>query len=276
MLQNYLKFPHRNVQTFGFVYQDTNGLNHGPVWKIQSFLLNEICMVILWQGCYGKGNLRKSYWNMDGRKFQIGNVSSFILKKDYSYLCMWMTQNWLERQTLTRCGKYSIKKLIWENQHLSSIMSCQEMCGTMLWVGKQDDSTTLQSINSMHWWPSFQRRRIEIRGRTVKSILSNCSEMLILGTHWWTRYSVVSEQTCTIDYQMDLSVWQTPESFDILHISDMWIETILPCGKHCQTMQIRTVSSLRFCRRSWGFKIYIRCSIVRFWKSYICSNQLDV
>ena len=31
--------------------------------------------------------------------------------------------NWLERnKTLIRCGKYSIKKLIWEAQHLSSIM----------------------------------------------------------------------------------------------------------------------------------------------------------
>ena len=44
---------------FGFVYHDTNGLNHGPAWKIQSFLLSEICTVILWQDCYGKGNLRK-------------------------------------------------------------------------------------------------------------------------------------------------------------------------------------------------------------------------
>ena len=35
--------------------------NHGPVWKTQSFLLSEICMVILWRDCYGKGNLRKSY-----------------------------------------------------------------------------------------------------------------------------------------------------------------------------------------------------------------------
>ena len=26
-------------QTFGFVYHDTNGLTHGPVWKTQSFLL---------------------------------------------------------------------------------------------------------------------------------------------------------------------------------------------------------------------------------------------
>ena len=55
------KIPNRIVQTFGFVYHDTNGRNHGPVWKTQSFLLNEIYMVILWQDDYGKGNLRKSY-----------------------------------------------------------------------------------------------------------------------------------------------------------------------------------------------------------------------
>ena len=29
MLPNYWKFPNRNVQTSGFVYHDTNGLNHG-------------------------------------------------------------------------------------------------------------------------------------------------------------------------------------------------------------------------------------------------------
>ena len=40
-----------------------------PRHKFQSFLLNEICMVILWQDYYGKGNLRKSCCNMAGRKF---------------------------------------------------------------------------------------------------------------------------------------------------------------------------------------------------------------
>ena len=59
--QIFAKFPNRSVQTFGFVYHDTNGLNHGPVWKTQSFLLSEICTVMLWQDCYWKGNLRKSY-----------------------------------------------------------------------------------------------------------------------------------------------------------------------------------------------------------------------
>ena len=32
---------------FGFVYHDTNGLNLGPLWKTQSFLLKGICTVIL-------------------------------------------------------------------------------------------------------------------------------------------------------------------------------------------------------------------------------------
>ena len=81
------KFPNRNVQTFGFVYHDTNGQNHGPVWKTQSFFLSEICMVILWQDYYGKGNLRKSYKNMDGRKFQIGNVS-FVHREKGSFFCV--------------------------------------------------------------------------------------------------------------------------------------------------------------------------------------------
>ena len=120
MMRHHWKFQNRSVQTFGFVDHDTNGRNHGPVWKIQSFLLKGICTVTFSQDCYGKGNLRKSYWRMAGRKFQIENVSLYIVKKDYSYLCMWMTSNWLERnKTLIRCGKYSIKKLIWENQHLS-------------------------------------------------------------------------------------------------------------------------------------------------------------
>ena len=51
----------RSVQPFGFVYHDTNGLNHGPVWTTESFLLKGICTVILWQDYYAKGNLRKSF-----------------------------------------------------------------------------------------------------------------------------------------------------------------------------------------------------------------------
>ena len=58
--------------------------------------------------------------------------------------------------------------------------SCQEMCGTILWVGEKDDST-LQSINTMHWWPPLQGRRIEIRGRIDSPIVLKCSYLACIG-----------------------------------------------------------------------------------------------
>ena len=57
-----------------------------------------------------------------GEGFQMGILIRTPWKKGSSYLCMWMTYIWLERnKTLFRCGKYSVKKSIWENQHLSLI-----------------------------------------------------------------------------------------------------------------------------------------------------------
>ena len=92
-------------------------------WKTKLFLLSEICTVILLAGLI---------WEMQFEKIQLKHgwekVSNwerlFVhCEKGYSYLCMWMTSNLLERnKTLIRCGKYSIKMSIWENQHLSLIM----------------------------------------------------------------------------------------------------------------------------------------------------------
>ena len=47
----------------------------------QSFLLSEICVVILWQDYYGKSNLRKSFWSTVGRRFPIGNAYSYTVKQ---------------------------------------------------------------------------------------------------------------------------------------------------------------------------------------------------
>ena len=49
----------------------------------------------------------------------------------------------------------------------------------------------------------FKEEELKSAGELSKIMLSNCSEMLILGTYWKTRYSVVSEQTCTINQKMD-------------------------------------------------------------------------
>ena len=113
--------------------------------------------------------------------------------------------------------------------------SCQEMCGTTLWVGEQDDSTTLLSIYSMHRWSPLQGRRMKICWRVFKSMLSNFSKMLIFGTNWKTWYSMDSKQTCRIHHKMDQSLWQTLESIDFENSSDLWIQTVLLCGKYCQS-----------------------------------------
>ena len=65
---------------------------------------------------------------------KVSNWEYFFVQREigYSNLCMWMTSNWLKRnKTLIRCGKYSIKKLIWENQHHSLIM--------FYWVAPKDN-----------------------------------------------------------------------------------------------------------------------------------------
>ena len=59
MLTNDSRFKNRSAQTFGFVYHDTNGLNHGPVSKKKSFFLKGICTVTFWQDYCGKGNWEK-------------------------------------------------------------------------------------------------------------------------------------------------------------------------------------------------------------------------
>ena len=123
MFPRYGKFPNWNVQTVGFVYHYTNDQNNGPVSKTQLFFLNGICMVTLWQDYCGEGNLRKSYCNTVWQRFPIENVCSCIMTKGLSFLCMWMTENSLERiKILIRSLKYSTKKSIWENQHLLLIM----------------------------------------------------------------------------------------------------------------------------------------------------------
>ena len=122
----------------------------------------------------------------------------------------------------------------------------------------------------------FKGEENEICLRIVTCMLSNCSEMLILGTFWKTWYSMVSEHTCSIHYKMDERLWQTIKSFDILHPSHMRIQTVLSCGKYCQAKQTGTVSRFWLCGRSWRFEIHFWRNIVRFGKSCSCSDKLDV
>ena len=48
---------------------------------------------------------------MAGRRFPILNAYSYTVTKDYSYLCMWMTQNWLEKQNINPMWKVLNKEV---------------------------------------------------------------------------------------------------------------------------------------------------------------------
>ena len=62
--------------------------------------------------------------------------------------------------------------------------SCKEMSGQILRTCEWNNWATVQSLNSMPWWPSIQRRTIRICWSIAKRVLSNCLEMRVCGTHW--------------------------------------------------------------------------------------------
>ena len=82
---------------------------------------------------FGRTVMGKAIWENPfekrlGEGFQIGNAYSYPEKKGYACLKMWTMYNWLERNKIYfRCGKYSTKNLIWENQHLSLIMKTSDV-----------------------------------------------------------------------------------------------------------------------------------------------------
>ena len=102
------KFQSQKVQTFGFVYHDTNGQNHGPVWETQSFRLNGICTVILWQDYHGNGSMRKFYWNTVGK---IPNWKCLFVnrEKDYFFCVSERYQTGWEKQNISPTWTFLIK-----------------------------------------------------------------------------------------------------------------------------------------------------------------------
>ena len=139
MLTNYWKFQNQNVQTFGFVYHDTNGQNHRPVWKIQSFFLERnlyghTLAGLLWERQFEKILLKYCWEKVPNWEcLSVHREKGLFLfvyvddkkmaGKKQNINPVWKVQNKEVGNTiLIRCGKYFIKKSIWESQHHSSIM----------------------------------------------------------------------------------------------------------------------------------------------------------
>ena len=117
ILRNSWKFQSRNVQTLGYVYRDSNGPTHGPIWKTPLFLLNEICTDPFGKTVVGTA-IRENYF---GKSSYLGVLNLTQCKKRLFLSVCADDTKLVGKRTLTY-GKYSIKKLIWENPHLSLIM----------------------------------------------------------------------------------------------------------------------------------------------------------
>ena len=73
--------------------------------------------------CYGKGNLRKSYWTRLGEGFQLGMLIRAPWKRVILIcVCGWHQIGWKETKHWSDVESTPWKKLIWENQHHSLIM----------------------------------------------------------------------------------------------------------------------------------------------------------
>ena len=192
---------HHSLTMFIWVALNEHAKRAKILWKITETCLNPESLLGFRKNNFVQGNL--------SRTFPHGPLTWLVMPRNaWKYIANWRTK---------QLNSYT------KSQHhaLMTERNCE--------LEKQINSTITRSHNCMPW---RQKWRNEICWRIVKSLPSNWSKMLVLGTYWKTWYSLFSEQTCTIDHKMDQSLWQTIESFDLLHSSYMWIHTVLPCGKH--------------------------------------------
>ena len=205
----------------------------------------------------------KFWWNLDWRKYRIGNVCLCIENRDYYCQCTWMTSKLAgKKQNLAPMWKKLMKnvdldertsfldhvylgctqreckpnELIinwrtekWSNHEflLEHRKNTRRACSKMLWeilrTGKQDSGAVIQSFKSLLGWPSIQTGRTWISWRIITSLLTNCIEMLVLGTNRKTRHSVVCQQTCKSSHKMDSGMRQTIGKIDFIHSSHKWL-----------------------------------------------------
>ena len=144
----------------------------------------------------------------------------------------------------------------------------------VLWNGKscQEMSSTMYKTPTpcMDWWPSFQRLWIEI---VCSRIVLKCFHFERIGRPdiLWSVNKLarsITKWTKACDKRLNRLISyisHTCEYKQYCHV-----------GSTAKPMQIGTVSRLRFCGRSWRSKIHFRRNIMRFWKSYTCSNKLYV
>ena len=312
-------------QTFGIVYHDTNGQNHGAVSKTQSFLLKRNLYGhplagLLWERQFEKILLQQRL----GEGFQLGMLNRTPSRRVILIcVCGWHKIDWKETehwsdvestQQRSRFGRTNI--FPWSctlGLHSKSIWNKERYCGQLqshnlnrefpreepknfhtLKILVFPRGLTTWKVMTRNVWndlASWQTRRLNNSTKyllhasmttTLKkkkwNLLENCQKyhlklFWILGTNWknlifhgqWTNLHdrLQNGQNACID----------------------WFHTFIT---HCEYKQNCYVgNTAKQCRlglfQYFNFagdledsKATSGGNIVRFWKSYICSDKLDV
>ena len=239
MHQNYWKFQNRSVQTFGFVYHDTNGQHHGPVWKTQSFLLSEILTVIFWKDCWGTA-IRES-----SLKYGLEKVPNweclFVNREKVLFLSVYVDDIKLARKKQNRSPTWSSlmelqkncqqqkPRKTWCRNDIFLVLrhgrSCKEMCGAILLANKTTQQlykVSTPCIDDDH----FKEEELKSVGelwRVCSQIVLKCLYLASIG-----RPDIFGQWISSHDPSQNGPRPVTNAWIDWFH--NMWIQTILSCG----------------------------------------------
>ena len=120
-----------------------------------------------------------------------------------------------------------------------------------------------------------KKEELESVGEIVRSLLTNCLDVLVLGTNWTTRHSVVGQQACEISPKWTQAcdrrwarlicyIHHTNDSRQCCHVGNT--------AQHCR---LGFLSRLRLCWRLWGLEIRLWENLMHRRKSNISHHQLD-
>ena len=138
------------TQTIGFVYHDTHGQNHG----LQYGRSSRSSWAKSVRSSFGRTMMGKAIWEIllqhgweEG--FQLGMLIWNQWKRIILVsVCGRHQIGWKETKYWSDVWKYSIKKLIWENQHLSLIMC--------IWDVLNDNERYCGQLQSHVWITNFR------------------------------------------------------------------------------------------------------------------------
>ena len=156
--------------------------------------------------------------------------------------------------------------------------SCQEMCGTILCTGKQDDSTTPHSINQST--PCIDDHQFKEDLKSVGELSKVCSQ-IVLKCLYLARVGRPDILWSVNKLARSMKKW-TKACDKRLSRLISYIHHTCDYTKYCyvgntaKQCMLGLFQDSDFAGDLEDSNIYFKWNVVRFWKSYICSDMWDV